>query len=250
MAPNSLLAYSETFTVRTYEIDSRKRMTAPALLNLMHETAMQNVLKLKVSVWDLEPHQLSWVLMRMHLKIKRMPMLSEEITITTCPSGFEKFFTYRDYKLFDAKGDLIAYMSSTWLLMDTESRRMRRIPSFILDFEMPPADQCLPRIQHKIPLFGEVEHQKSYEVNWYDLDFNQHLNNVAFIKWLLQTIDDDMLANAELEELDILYRAECLWKDKVHSDLQQVDQQTFLHRLMRPSDQKELARAQTKWRIG
>lgn len=244
------LSYSETFSVRTYEIDSRKQMTAPALLNLMHEAAMQNVLKLKVSVWDLEPHQVSWVLMRMQLKIKRLPMLSEEVTITTHPSGFEKFFTYRDYKLYDAQGELIAYTSSTWLLMDTQSRKMRRIPPFILDFAMPPEEDCLPRIRHKLPAFGAADRHRQFEVNWYDLDFNQHLNNVAYVKWLMQSIDDELLAEGHLEELDIQYRAECRWKEVVRSEVQQIDPFCCMHRLVRESDQKELALAQTRWRKG
>ena len=245
----STLLHQEDFIVRTYEIDSHKLMTPPAILNLMHEAAMQNVLKLKVSVWDLEPHQISWVLMRMDLKVKRFPRLGEKIKVCTYPSGFEKFFTYRDYLVYDESGEKIAYSSSTWVLMDTVARKLRRIPPFILDFEMPPAKNCLPRIRHKLPAFGEVNQSVEFEVHWYDLDFNQHLNNVSFIKWLLQTVDDPLLTAGSLSELDIMYRSECRWKDRVRSELCQLDSDHFLHRLVNVADGRELALAQTKWHL-
>ena len=246
----SALMHQEGFTVRTYEIDSNKLMTPPAMLNLMHEAAMQNVLNLNVSVWDLEPHQISWVLMRMDLKVKRLPRLGEKIKVCTYPSGFEKFFTYRDYLVYDEAGERIAHSSSTWVLMDTVARKLRRIPSFILNFEMPEAENCLPRIRHKLPAFGEITQSEEFVVHWYDLDFNQHLNNVSFIKWLLQTIDKDLLNKGALMELDIAYRSECRWKDRVRSELCQIDTNLFLHRLVNVDDGRELAVAQTRWHLG
>ena len=66
------IAHVEPFRIRTYEIDHEKICTVPALLKLMHEAAMQYVLDLKLSVWDLEVHQISWVLMRQYLKVNRL----------------------------------------------------------------------------------------------------------------------------------------------------------------------------------
>ncbi|MCB0622180.1 MAG: hypothetical protein KDC41_26495, partial [Saprospiraceae bacterium] len=59
------------YQIRTYEIDSRKQATVTALVKLMHETAMQNVIDMKLSVWDLEPRQISWVLMKKYVNIDR-----------------------------------------------------------------------------------------------------------------------------------------------------------------------------------
>ena len=241
------IAYEEIHIVRTYEIDSQKRMTIPALINMMQEMAMQNVLELKASVWDLEPFQISWVLMRLHLQIARLPILGEQIRIYTIPAGFQKFFTYRDYKVFDAKGELIAFTPSTWLLMDTNTRRMKRIPEHILSFEMPDPASCLPRINHKLPPFIQADSSKQFEVQWHDLDFNEHLSNVYYIRWMLDSMEEQVLLNSQLTNFDIAYRAECRWKDQVRSDIQRLDEQAYLHRLVRLSDQKELAVATSNW---
>ena len=96
---HSDLKHTAEYIIRTYEIDSTKKATIPAMINLMQEAAMQNVIKMGVSVWDLEPHNISWVLMRFLLNVERIPMLGERIKIITHPAGFEKFYTYRDLSL-------------------------------------------------------------------------------------------------------------------------------------------------------
>jgi hypothetical protein len=42
------------YTIRTYEIDSKKQSTLPALVKLMHESAMQHVIKLgyRCGIWN------------------------------------------------------------------------------------------------------------------------------------------------------------------------------------------------------
>ena len=245
------IAHTEEYTIATYEIDSSKKATIPALINLMQETAMQQVLIMKVSVWDLEKHHISWVLMRLQLKINKIPQLGDRIKIVTNPSGFEKFFTYRDYRIYDDKDQLIASASSTWLMMDTIKRRMTRIPDFILDYQTPnETHPPLPRPLNKLnPFEADQFIDKPFQVNWHDLDFNEHLSNVHYIKWMLETMEDEVLKKGQLQQLDLIYRSEALWKEELISQTHQIDALNFQHRLIRKSDQKELASAQTKWKI-
>lgn len=243
------IGYQSNYEVRTYEIDSRKRMTIPALARLMQEAAMQNVIELKLSVWDLEPHCLSWVLMRKQLQVSRLPVLGERILVTTYPAGFERLFTYRDYRVLSEQGELLAASSSTWLLMDTQSRSMAPIPEHILAFrdKMPPPEECLPRPGGRLPRFEEAHSAKNFEVNWHDLDFNEHLNNTLYIQWLLEPLPRERLEGGRLRRLDINYRAECHWQDQVRAEVQHLEGQQYLHRLVRAEDGKELAVARTEW---
>ena len=248
----SPLTYSETFTIRTYEIDNRKRATVPALVRLMQEAAMQNVIQMKMSVWDLEPHRISWVLMRKHLWIDRLPRQGEKIRIQTSPTGFERLFTFRDYLVFDEQGNRLAGSSSTWLLIDTETRRITRIPDFILArlTAMPPPEEWLPRPADRLPSAESIRQRRSFTVNWHDLDFNQHLNNTLYIQWLLEAADDAILQNHQLRELEVHYRAEALWHDHLTAEAGQASTNVLLHRLVREEDGKELAIGRTRWKAG
>ncbi|MDZ4679050.1 MAG: thioesterase [Saprospiraceae bacterium] len=247
--PISPLAYSETFVVRTYEIDHCKRATIPALIRLMQEAAMQNVIQLNVSVWDLEAQNISWVLLRKSMQVFRLPGLGEQIRVLTCPTGFDRRFTYRDYKIFGADEELLLQSSSAWLLMDMVSRRMAPIPPFILEFEskMPAPEDCLPRPDFRFPKFEQVHFTKIFEVNFHDLDFNLHLNNTLYIQWMLEAMPHGMLQHKRMASMEVLYRAESRWDDVLYAETQVLDDHTFLHRLMKKGEEKELAMALSRW---
>ncbi|MCB0585431.1 MAG: hypothetical protein KDD06_08920 [Phaeodactylibacter sp.] len=246
----STIAYQSHYEVRTYEIDSRRRMTIPAMVRLMQEAAMQNVIQLNLSVWDLKPQHISWVLMRKRLNIFQLPELGQRIEVVTYPAGFERLFTFRDYKVLNEQRELLAASSSTWLLMDTQSRRMAPIPKYIIELEdkMPPPGECLPRPETRLPRFEQATATKNFEVNWHDLDFNEHLNNTLYIQWLLEPLPEAILENGRLQQLDISYRAECQWQDPVRAEVQPLKEEgLYLHRLVNAKDGKELAVARTRW---
>ena len=243
------LAYQENFTIRTYETGQKKEATVSHLLKLMHESAMQNVIALKVSVWDLEAHKISWVLRHMQLQVNRLPRLGETINVLTYPAGFERLFTYRDYRVVDSKGQEIATAASKWLLMNTENRRLAPIPDHIAQIKMPAPEDCLPRPNGKLPNWTQSHGQQKFQVNWHDLDFNGHLNNVVYLNWMLEPLPEEVLQNSQMEKLDILYRAEGIWKEEVLAEIQQLGDLEFLHRLIRIGDGKELAAAKSIWKV-
>ncbi len=245
--PKDLL-YSTFFTIRTYEIDRQKKATVTTLVNLMQEAAMQNVIELKVSLWDLQDTGVSWVLMRKNLQVSRLPNLGETIRIVTHPSGFERIYTHRDYLVFDEKDQLIAQSSSTWLLMNMHKRRVARIPEAIREKGQFDTSGCLPRAKAKLATLTAVDCEKAFEVQWHDLDFNEHLNNVRYMQWLFETVDYYVQHKGALVSMDILYKAECAWKEVVVVQTQAHAEGNYLHRLMRQSDGAIIAEAQTTWR--
>ena len=236
------LGHQSDFQIRTYEIDQHKNATAVSLSKLMHEAAMENVLDLKLSVWDLEPQAITWVLMRKKYDIIRFPKLGEKISIITYPAGFEKFFTYRDFLVCDENETPIAQASTTWLLMNTKNRKMVRIPDFIMEYavDTPPVEKCLERALGKIPKFEQAERGKYFSVGWHDLDFNGHLSNSAFMQWMIETLPIEMLQNKSIKTMHLIYKAEAVFGNQLKSEMQQLEETSFLHRIIRVRDGKEL----------
>ncbi len=243
------LVHRAHFLVRSYEIDPHKQATPTALVRLLQEASMQHVLDLRLSVWDLEPKGISWVLMRLRLHIDRAPLLGETFEVLTHPSGFERVFTHRDYRVYDTAGAEIAHASTTWLLMHTSARRMARIPADMLAYNdlLPDPAGFLPRAADGLPEFGQPVRARSFLVGWYDLDFNFHLTNSKYVEWMLESAEEELLQNASLRDMDVLYLAECLHGDEVRAETSVIDERTRLHRLLRVTDGKELARGQSHW---
>ena len=240
----------ESYIIRTFDIDCHKQLTLPALVRLMQETAMQQVLDLKISVWDLEAYKLAWVLIRKRIEVQRLPLLGEKISIHSYPTGADRVFTYRDFRVYDETGQQIASACTTWLLMNTETRQMSRIPAELLarfSRYFPPSENCLPHALDQLPVMDRALKDHSYRVGWYDLDFINHLNNVHFVKWMLEATPVEVLGKQQIKRMDLLFLAEGNLQDEIETEFQQVEETIFLHRLLRQSDQKVLATARTIW---
>lgn len=237
------------FRIRAYDIDSRKQATIPALVRLMQEAAMEQVVALGISVWDLDAHHISWILMRKHLEIKRIPKHGEAIRIMTHPSGFERIFTYRDFRVFDAQDNLIAHSSTAWILMNTQTRKLARIPDFILSLgdKLPPETVFLPKVETHIPKMKQPQWETPFRVSWHDLDFNQHLNNTYYIQWMLDSLPQRVLQYQQIKEMSVQYQAEALLGERLLSQACELSEKRYAHRLIREEDGKELACLVTQW---
>ncbi|MDX2305642.1 MAG: thioesterase [Microscillaceae bacterium] len=233
--------FQDTFIIRSYESDANHRVSIPTLFNYMQEAAGQHVIRLGVSVTDLLAKGYAWVLMRLKLHLHHIPTAGERIQVITYPSGLEKYYLFRDFQLKDPLGRLIAEASSTWLVIDKVRRSMVTIPDFIRDsFYIPEGLDFYPRLTQRLPKIKHLDEQVEFQVGWHDLDINRHSNNAQYIRWILESVSEDYIKNRQLHEIDVLYRAESLWRDTIFSQIEKIEKDTFAHRLVRVSDNKEL----------
>ena len=237
------------FSVGAYDIDARKRLTVPALIRFMQEAAMVNVIRIQLSVWDLEQYAVSWVLLFMYVDVLRRPILGESLQVLTFPAGMDRLYTYRDFKMYDASGNLVARASSTWLLMDTNRRRPTRLPQLILDAEpyLPDAVHRLPQPDFKLDPPGEpVGEALDFRVGYHDLDFNDHLNNVRYVPWMLESLPPEILADGELTRLELQYIQEVLYGTTLQSVRSaQAADGSYAHELRQ--EERAVARMRTYW---
>jgi acyl-ACP thioesterase len=240
----------ESYAIRTFEIDCNQQLTIPALVRLMQETAMQQVLELNISVWDLEQYSLAWVLIRKRIDIERLPMLGEKLSIHSFPTGADRVFTYRDFRVYDGEGKVLATAATTWLLMNIQTRQMSRIPAELLarfSGYFPPKEMCLPHALDSLPVMNQQLSDRTYQVGWYDLDFIKHLNNVHFVKWMLEALPEETLAKQQIRRMDLLFLAEGNLHDQIDAQFQQINADTYLHQLVRHQDKKVLATGRSIW---
>jgi acyl-ACP thioesterase len=244
---SNISIYQDTFKVRAYEVDVNNQLSVVSLANYLQEAAGEHARILGIGMLDLHSKRLAWVLMRLKLNIIRQPSHLEEITVQTYPTGFEKIYVYRDFQVFDAKGNLIAFATSTWLVIDIEKRSMVRVPNFILNISLPSDRAFFDPSKNKISKIDLVSHSQNFKVRFHDLDINRHVNNAYYFQWMLESLPIDFLAERQLQEIDLLFRIESTFGDELESINQKLNTDFFIHSLHRPQDQKELAQATTLW---
>ena len=102
----------------------------------------------------------------------------------------------------------------------------------------------------KLPALSHPVCEKRFVVRYSDLDINQHVNNVKFVEWIVESLPPGTLKALVASELEINFLAEAFHEDRILAACcpQDPDNTIFHHRLTRQQDGRELARAITKWR--
>lgn len=235
------------FRVAAHACGPNKRMRVPDLIRELQEVALASTLRLGVSVYDLEPHRLGWVLLGQYVQLERAPEMNETCTVHTCPTGFERVFTFRDFHVMDEEGNRIAVASTTWMLMDLDKRRMARLPDWIkaLDANTPPPEEQLPRAEYQLLPVDNAERVREFTVGFKQLDTNGHLTNPFYPEWMLEGLPYEVLANHELKELRLQFKREARYGDRLTVTLDDLGQGVFRHGLWQENEQ--LATMETKW---
>lgn len=203
--------YEKQFEVLSFQIDPNGLLRWGALGDLMQEIAWKHA-DSKDFGQNLFNQGFHWVLSRMSIQVRKLPSWGDVITVKTAGRGINKLFALREFLVEDASGIPLATAMSAWLLLDSTSKRPKR-PNDILPSELfPPQAEAellperltIPTIRYKGPDFLVLPS---------DLDMNNHVNNVSYIRW----VEDFCTGtNIQFTELEINYMAEARLNETVN----------------------------------
>ncbi|MDO9511089.1 MAG: thioesterase [Bacteroidales bacterium] len=98
------------------------------------------------------------------------------------------------------------------------------------------------------PIDSEI-HIKEFQVNWFDVDTNQHVNNIRYLKWLVESIPDHIIDNYYLHSIDGRFIAEAQYGDTILSYTgRDIVDNTFIHTIKSQKNNKVCVTAKTLWK--
>ena len=110
------------------------------------------------------------------MKIERLPVFDEKVTIETYAKSHNRLFLLSGFNIKDEAGNTIIEMVATFVLMDRDTRKVHPVMSEItdaFDSEFQNQGSVVP----VLGIRGGVEQE--YRVRFYDLDMNGHVNNTS-----------------------------------------------------------------------
>ncbi|KAL0000092.1 hypothetical protein SO802_019694 [Lithocarpus litseifolius] len=220
------VGYRQTVVIRSYEVGHDKTATLESILNLLQETALNHVWMSGVlsngfgATRGMVRNNLIWVVSRMQVQVDHYPIWGEVVEIDTWVGASGKNGMRRDWLVrSQATGHVFARATSTWVMMNQETRRLSKMPEEVRA-EISPwfidkqaiKEDCPEKI---VKLDSKVKYMDSNLKS--DLDMNHHVNNVKYVRWMLGTIPDEILESHKLSTMILEYRRECGNSDKVQS---------------------------------
>ena len=188
-----------------------------------------------------------WVLIKYRIEFNEYPTDIRDLILKTEPRGRNKIFAYRNFELVD--GDkVLAKASSVWSLVDISTMKPVLIEEVVKNpylgkFEKGENDLSF----NKIPSLVNVDYEKEFEVRFNDIDVNMHANNGNYIVWALEPIPAEFQLKHKLKTLDMMFKKEIKYGEKMISKVQMTDSLTTLHAVQNSDTSEDLCVVKCEW---
>ncbi|CAK9201528.1 unnamed protein product [Sphagnum troendelagicum] len=240
------ILYRQNFVIRSYEVDANRTATLETLTNLFQEAALNHVWLSGIgsdgfgTTIQMKLHDLIWVVNRLHVEVDRYPKWGDVVEIESWVGAAGKNGMRRDWIVRDFNNrQVLARSTSTWVMMNQTTRKLSKMPEQVRAEVSPyylnskfaiPQQQLL-----SIPkLDDSADHIRSgLTPRRSDLDMNQHVNNVKYINWMMESVPASLVETHEVSSITMQYRRECGPSDVLQSLTSPADEHQ-LPEVLRP----------------
>jgi medium-chain acyl-[acyl-carrier-protein] hydrolase len=242
--------------VRIADTGLRGRLTLRALCELLQESAALHATALGVGAGVLAPRGLAWVLVQWSVAIDVCPAWRDVLRVETWPSGLTERTATRDFLLRSDRGAVLARATSHWVMLDLLRRRPVRMPGTVREIPLAPRPRALEEGLLKLapPDVGPAVSELG--VRFADLDANAHVNNLAYVDWVAESVPRAVLRAADPVRFDVSFRAETHDGVTVRAECARdpgedaAGRTVFRHRIVESASGRELALARTEFTAG
>ncbi|NLK63762.1 MAG: acyl-ACP thioesterase [Tissierellia bacterium] len=203
--------FRKKYMVQVSDIDFRRQLKLSSLFVYLQDMATEHAYNIGVGRDALqEKYGIIWVLNRAVVEIIRHPVFKEEITIETWPEQPDKVQFNRNFLVYDKGGNVIARAFSQWVVIDYQTRKLRR--SSIIEEKFPKVDRERPitGILNKIKPIGGLNLSYKKTVGYSDIDINEHLNNAKYIDYIMDCFSLKLHKKYNISSIQIDYLHEAL----------------------------------------
>ncbi|KAI0489408.1 hypothetical protein KFK09_029250 [Dendrobium nobile] len=266
--------YRQTFVIRSYEIGPDKTSTMETLMNLLQETALNHVMSSGLAsdgfgaTHEMSLRKLIWVVTRVNIQVDKYSSWGDVVEIDTWVAAAGKNGMRRDWIIRDySTKKTLTRATSNWVIMHRETRRLSKIPEQV-------REEVMPFYFDRSVIF-EAEYDRTIDKlndetaenirsglapRWNDMDVNQHVNNVKYIGWILESVPMKVLEEYHLTSMTLEYRRECrqshllesltTMKTSIAEDTDSDNSALRSTHLLRLQENKsEIVRARAQWCI-
>ncbi len=205
------------YIVKLSEIGKDNKVTNKAILSYLEDIGGIHSNKAGYGVFEIPETHLSWILLGWRLQVIRRPKYAEKIKIKTWSKGVIKFYTYRDFEIYDEQGNLIIKASSKWILLDIEKGKIVRIGSEIMGKYEPELNKVVFDTSEfdKVKEPDKYQYEKHYTVRRADIDVNNHMHNLNYIELANEALPEEVYRGALFNDVRITYKKEIKFGETV-----------------------------------
>lgn len=211
-----MIKHIQNFTIPCYNTDASWRLKPAAFMDLAQEAAGLHAVYLGFGYDDLIKTNTAWILSRVNVKFIDTPLWRDDVTLTTWHKGFNRLFYLRDFVMTDKDGRERVKATTSWLVLNLETRSMVRDPKLVEEGTVC-TDNAIETPADKVRMPRDIEALAVYErvVGYSDVDMLGHANNAMYMQWAMDAVDYELASTRPVKEFTINFNHEIKAGQKV-----------------------------------
>lgn len=232
--------YIEKVKIYNHYTNYKGRLFIKTLCDLFNDAAEVQTEQYGVDVDTMNAQGMTWMLHRLHLRLHKMPLREEEVIIETWPSGIDRLFALRDYRMFRESGELLVSATSEWMSIDLKRRRPIRQSEKVIEMSTGHRIEKIildPILDEKEPE-REMTCSRDFIATFDNIDFNGHVTQASYMRWITNSLPFEFLKHHILTEVEVVYAHEIMPDSHIHSEyaLEEEEGQVIVFHRLKSND--------------
>ena len=244
--------YVEKVKIFNHYTNYKGRLFVKTLCDLFNDTAEVQTEQYGVDVATLNAEGMTWMLHRLHIRLHKMPLQNEEVYIETWPSGIDRLFALRDYRMTRQDGEELVRATSEWMYIDLKRRRPMRLTEKVIEMS---TGHGIPRVE-----LESILNEKAFEMQpaggryfvatFDNIDFNGHVTQASYMRWITNSLPFEFLKEHVLTDVEVIYAHEIMPDSSIYSAYsisEEGNLVTVLHQVKNEAGDLSHCIAKTVW---
>ena len=223
-----------------------------SLLDYFQDTAELAVNDIEGPATELAANGYAWVLTKYEIDFTgSLPVLDEKFFIHTFHDPSHGYNTLRVFQVEAQNGQPLVYAKTSWLLLDLAAGRPVKAAAHIPGISSRDTQSINPEFKDIPDNENENEFSVSERtVKFHDLDYNSHVNNAVYFKWIFDESPVDFITH-ELKAISASFRSGAKFNEKVMIRItnSETNENTFMYKIMRENVKKPCANFMCVWQL-
>jgi medium-chain acyl-[acyl-carrier-protein] hydrolase len=214
VSKNFTSIYSKDWEINFTQCTPNGDLKYTDLCNILQLTAAGHSEVGGISFTDMQVFNQAWVMSRMRVEVLELPKWKDIVTVKTWINSMENSRSIRAYEMH-VNGKKIIGSETFWAVFNTKTRRPEALALPYDHFKLYPDNKATSKAFSKIVIHDDREMIFEKTVSLSDLDIVNHVNNVKYLEWCLDFVDENLVLNQKMESFDMNFLKELSLKDKV-----------------------------------
>lgn len=209
------MIYKGKFKLGLKDIGKDNKIKNRSILEFLENIGAYHSDEVGYGVNEIPKTNVSWILLDWQLNVINRPVYGQTIEVHTWGRGMNKFFTFRDYEIYDENNNLCAIATSKWALIDVRTGKLARLTEKIINKYNPEEKSVFSEEMGKIEMPKEFIAELEYIVTRKDIDINKHMHNLYYLDLAYEVLPENVYEQRPFNNIRINYKKEIKLGDTV-----------------------------------